>query len=87
MKLFNLDSFYTIVEESESPAFITLSASGGYRRCASLVEASKFKDKENAFAAVKGVEKLKVYIVELLTKTSLKGDKFNELWSWSPIDK
>jgi hypothetical protein len=89
MKLFNEEKFYSIaehVDDESTPSFVVLTNSGGYRKCATLVEASKFGTLENAKGAIKNHETLCIYEIETVTKTCLNKKNFHEMISWKPVD-
>lgn len=87
MKLFNNDKFYVIVDEGGvCPTFVTFGASGGFRKCETLVEASKFKDLANAKSICLNNDTLHVYQVEKVNNTTEK-KAFSETWLCSKLEQ
>ena len=91
MKLFNSDKFYIIVDKGgEVPAFATFGSSGGFRRCDSVVQASKFKELNNALESASKLKELTVFCIERTEKSNLVGPSGTthwETWTWKEVDK
>lgn len=89
MKLFKENKFYVIVDKAgELPSFVTFGSSGGFRKCDSLVEASKFKELSNAKGAASKMKDLTVYSIEVTEKCGLdtpEGSTYWETWAWKEV--
>lgn len=90
MKLFKEDKFYVIVDKGEDPlTFVTFGTTGGFRKCGTLVEASKFKELPNAKTAACKKENLKVFFIELIQHVVLDKESkpvFAETWAWTEVE-
>ncbi len=88
MKLFKHNKFYVIVEEEDGipKSFITFGTTGGYRQCDTIMEASKFQEKVNAFEVKKKDDSFHVYRVKLEAKSGNSLGVLSEQWIWFPID-
>lgn len=90
MNLFKEDKFYVIVDKGENPlTFVTFGTTGGFRKCDTLSEASKFKGLSQAKTAVCNRENLKVFSVELIQHVVFDKESkpvFAETWAWTEVE-
>lgn len=89
MKLFKDKKFYVIVDKGgEIPSFAAFGSSGGFRKCDTIVEASKFKELASAKNAASKTETLSVFSIEITEKCGLDspdGSTFWETWTWKEV--